>query len=260
MNVFILTDLEGIPGVTSIDQMERGSTENLEAKRLLTHWLNKTAAYCREYGAEEIYYLDGHAGGGNINGSEVDPSLIQISLADWSRLMKEGRIDAQIELGAHARAGTLGGFLDHTISSKTIFSITFNGREYGELALHAVLSGAYGVPIVACIGDLAACEQAKEYIPEIKTAAVKVASCRNQCRDLPDVESIVREAVGSALKDYQSIPPFSLTLPAVIEQTFYRTDMCEAALKKHDDGVRRISARTLQKSVERIDSYYDLRF
>ena len=259
MNVFILTDLEGIPGVTSIDCMERGSSENLEARRLLTHWLNKTAEYCRAYGAETVYYLDGHGGGGNIDECDVDPSLIRITLADWSQLMSEGKIDCQIELGAHARAGTLGGFLDHTISSKGIFSITFNGREYSELALHAVLCGAYGVPIVACIGDLTACEQAKEYIPKIETGVVKVASCRNCCEDLPDADRIIRETVGRALKNYKSIPPFSFELPAIIEQTFYRTDMCESALKKQDGTVTRISARTLQKTVGRIDSYFDLR-
>ena len=51
MKIFLLTDLEGIPGVTTIEQMERDSLPNLRARELLGEWINKTAAYCREFGA-----------------------------------------------------------------------------------------------------------------------------------------------------------------------------------------------------------------
>ena len=260
MNVFLLTDLEGIPGVTMIDQMERGTPANVEAKRLLGKWINKTAAFCRKYGAKTIYYLDGHAGGGNVFEEEIDPSLIKCSILDWQELLKNQKIDCQIELGAHARAGTIGGFLDHTVSSKAWFRYTLNGREYSELAIHAALCGAYNVPIVACIGDTAACEQAKEYISEIITAPVKKASCRNLCKDDPNAEETVEKAVADALANFRSIPPFKAPLPATIELTFYRTDMCEKELARSTCNPIRIDARTLQKTITKIETYNDLKF
>ena len=260
MNVFLLTDLEGIPGVTSIDQIPRDSEGYQTARKNLTFWLNRTAEICREQGAETVYYLDGHGGGRNVLLDEVDKSLIACSINDWCDLLKGGKIDCQIELGCHARAGTIGGFLDHTLSSKAFFSYKVNGVEQSELSLHAALCGAYGVPIVACIGDEVACAQAKEYIPEIVTGAVKIASCRNFCQEYPNPEEIIRTAVKGALELYQSTPPYRLEFPAVVELTLYRTDMCEEILEKKDPRVVRIDARTVQKTVSELTSYWDLRF
>lgn len=260
MNVFLLTDLEGIPGVTTIDQMERGTPKNLDAREKLCAWINKTAAYCRQYGADRIYYLDGHGGGGNVDESRIDPTLIKCSIPDWERLLANGMIDCQIELGAHARAGTIGGFLDHTVSSKEWFRYTLNGEEQSELSIHAILCGAYGVPIVACIGDEAACEQAKEYIPEIVTGAVKKASCRNLCVDYPNPEEILEKTVRQALENYKSVSTVSASLPATVELTYYRTDMCEKAMGKAKCKFLRKDARTLQKQIFKVESYSDLKF
>ena len=260
MNVFLLTDLEGIPGVTSIEQMERGTPPNLLAREKLCEWINKTAAYCRKHGADTVYYLDGHGGGGNVFEEKIDSTLIKCTIPEWVQLLKDGKIDCQIELGAHARAGTIGGFLDHTISSKEWFCYTLNGREYNELALHAALCGAYNVPIVACIGDEAACAQAKEYVPEIFTGAVKKASCRNLCVDDPNPEEIVEKTVQQALEHYQSVPIFSVSLPATIALTYYRTDYCESAMAKAKCEFVRLDARTLQKRIDQIECYADLKF
>ena len=260
MNVFILTDLEGIPGVNSIEQMERGTPPNITAKERLCEWINKTALYCRKYGAEKIYYLDGHGGGGNVFEEQIDPALIKCSIADWGKLLKEGKIDCQIELGAHARAGTIGGFLDHTISSKEWFRYTLNGQEYNELAIHAALCGAYNVPIVACIGDEAACEQAKEYIPEIVTGAIKKASCRNISVDYPNPEEIVEKTVQRALENYKAMPTLKVSFPATIELIYYRTDFCEKAMEKTKCDFVRLDARTLQKRIDKIECYADLKF
>ena len=260
MNVFLLTDLEGIPGVTTIDQMERGTPQNLDAREKLCAWINKTAAYCRQYGADRIYYLDGHGGGGNVDESRIDPTLIKCLIPDWERLLANGLIDCQIELGAHARAGTIGGFLDHTVSSKEWFRYTLNGEEQSELSIHAILCGAYGVPIVACIGDEAACEQAKEYIPEIVTGTVKKASCRNLCEDDPNAEEIVEKTVKKALASYREIPAYRYSLPLTVELTYYRTDMCEKAMGKAKCKFLRKDARTLQKQIFKVESYSDLKF
>lgn len=260
MNIFILTDLEGIPGVTSIDQIPRTSEKYPDAREKLTFWLNRTAEFCREFGADTVYYLDGHGGGGNVLPEKLDPSLIGCSIDEWVELLKAHKIDAQIELGCHARAGTIGGFLDHTLSSKSFFSYVINGEEHSEFSMHAALCGAYDVPIVACVGDEVACAQAKEYVPEIVTGAVKIASCRNSCEDYPNADTILRQTMQTALERYSSIPPYRLKFPAVVELTLYRTDMCEEILEKKNPSILRVNARTLQKTIPELKTYWDLRF
>lgn len=260
MNVFILTDLEGIAGVDTIDCMDRTGGLYQQARRALVDELNLACKVCQENGAQTVYYLDGHGGGGNIIEAEVDPALVKCSLAQWQQLLRDGAIDCQIEIGCHARPGTIGGFLDHTTSSRSIYRHCINGKEYSELGLHALLCGRYNVPIVFCSGDEVACQQAKEYVPEIFTAAVKKSEVRNTAVTYPDAKERLSTGLAEALKNYKSVRPCRLDLPADISVTYYRTDMCEVIMEKLSYPVNRPDARTLQKTIHTLEGYWDLRF
>lgn len=260
MNVFLLTDLEGIAGVLDIDYMDRMGEKYQIARGLLSESINLAVRTCFDCGANRVYYLDGHGGGGNVREELIDSRAQKCSISEWQELLRTGLIDCQIELGSHARAGTEGGFLDHTISSKTWFCHRVNGREMSELAMHALVCGAYGVPVVACIGDEGACRQAREYIPEIYTGAVKHADGRNQAVDYANADEILVATLRRALANYKSVEPYRIDTPVEVELTFYRTDMCEKALTKCNTPVERPNARTLRKRVERITCYEDLKF
>ena len=260
MNVFLMTDLEGIPYVDDIDCMDISSSKYRVACQHLTNALNLAIRTCLESGAHKVYYLDGHGGGGNIDPKAIDPRGIHCSISQWQELLQSGMLDCQIELGSHARAGTLGGFLDHTISSKAWFSHKVNGMEMSELSLHALLCSQYSVPIIACIGDEAACEQAKEYIADIYTGAVKKAGKRNLAHTYENCESIIANTIRNALKNYHSVSFFHTHFPAQVELTFYRTDMCDEAYEKAPDTVERVNARTLRKTIEKLSVYADLKF
>lgn len=260
MNVFLLTDVEGVAGVTDIDFMDRAGEKYPIAREALCKSINLAVSACFEAGADTVYYLDGHGGGGNVYAEKIDPRAIKCDLPTWEALLRDGKIDCQIELGAHARAGTIGGFLDHTISSREWFCHRVNGLEMSELSLHALVCGAYGVPVVACIGDEVACAQAREYIPAIFTGAVKKAERRNVAVDHANANEILTSTVKEALKHYRTVKPYRLAAPYVVELTFYRTDMCEAALAGCKEFVERVDARTLRKCVDRIGCYRDLKF
>ena len=260
MNVFVLTDFEGIPGVTDIDFMDRDGEKYKLGCRYLENSINLVTQTCLDFGAENVFYLDGHGGGGNVKEENIHRAACRCSIADLEDLLQSGSIDCVIELGSHARAGTIGGFLDHTISSKQWFSHRVGGLEMSELSLHALLCGAYGVPVVACIGDETACRQAREYIPEIRTGAVKSAETRNLAHPYENTDEIITGTVRSALESYKSIPPYKVELPTTVELTFYRTDFCEKVLAKCGPEVERVDARTLRKQVTGIKKYRDLKF
>ena len=260
MNVFLLTDLEGIGGVTDIEFIDKTNPKYQTACRLLEESINEAVDACFASGADRVYYLDGHAGGGNVREEQIDRRAVKCDIAKWQELLQTGEIDCQIELGSHARAGTRGGFLDHTVSSKAWFCHRVNGREMSELSMHALVCGAYGVPVVACIGDETACEQAREYIPAIYTGALKRATCRNKAIGYEGASGILRRTVCEALANYQRVEPFFMEGDAVVELTFYRTDMCEKALDRCDETVRRVDARTLCRTVKSITKYEDLKF
>lgn len=260
MNVFLLTDLEGIAGVDDIGYMDRSGEKYARARGYLTHTINLAAGTCFACGAERVFFLDGHGGGGNILEEEIDPRAQRCGIPEWQALLREGRIDCQIELGCHARAGTLNGFLDHTLTSRQWFCHRVNGREMSELSLHALLCGRYGVPVAGCTGDETACAQAAAYIPGIRTGAVKKASCRNLAQTYPDADAILVRTVREALKAYREIPLFGIPAPLTAEVTYYRTDMCDEAFARAAPGTVRVDARTLRRTVERLERYEDLRF
>ena len=259
MNVFLLTDLEGIAGVTDIEFMDRSGEKYSKARNYLTQSINLATGACFEAGAQNVYYLDGHGGGNNVYEELIDPRAVKCTIPMWETLLKEGKIDCQIELGSHARAGTIGGFLDHTVTSASWFCHRVGGVEMSELSLHALLCGTYGVPVVACIGDETACRQAREYIPGIFVGAVKKAECRNFAVDHENADEILVDCIKRALAGYRSVPLYTLELPATVELTYYRTDMCEQAFASCAPCVERVDARTLRKRIERIEFYSDLK-
>ncbi|MBQ8509502.1 MAG: M55 family metallopeptidase [Clostridia bacterium] len=260
MNVFLLTDLEGVPGVTSIDDIARGTPAYEKSRRMLTDTINRVGALCCENGAERVWYLDGHGGGGNVIEADVDGRIEKTDIAGWQRLLREGVIDCQIELGAHARAGTIGGFLDHTINSRQFFAYRVNGVEQSELSLHALVCGAYRVPVVLCIGDAASCDQAREYIPDIVTAPVKFADCRNHCIANVDADAMMAGGVRRALEGWRDIRPLTPPEPLTVELTYYRTDFCEEAMARAKQPFERVDARTLRRCIEKLTAYEQLKF
>ena len=261
MNVFILTDLEGIAGVNDIEYMDRASEKYKIACAHLCHSINVAAEACLKAGAENVYYLDGHGGGGNADPAQIVTYVQKCTIEDWQKLLASGAIDCQVEIGCHARAGTINGFLDHTLSSKTVFCHKINDVEMSELALHAALCGKYGVPVVACTGDEIACLQAKSYIPTLCTGVVKYARCRNEAATVENADDILFRAVYDGVKDYRNATLFHVAEPAVVEVTYYRTDMCEAVYQRvrDNENVTRVDARTLRKAVAAFIDYFDLR-
>ena len=265
MNIFIETDLEGIPGVNTMDDVIPRGTEAYERScRKLEQTLNWVIDACFENGADTVYYRDGHGGGGNIKEGSIDPRAVGVDLDELKILLQEGKIDCHFNVGAHARAGTLGGFLDHTFKSRVIFELLLNGKPCSELSMLAALFGRYDIPTVLCVGDVVACEQAKEYIPEIRTAAVKQGTERNLCHDLPNVEQIIREATADALKNYRNIPPYKLSFPVTIQQTTYRSDMTDEHYARimangNPRHVERVDARTLRRVATEANGFWDLR-
>ena len=257
LNVFIITDLEGIAGVDDIADIDRTSARFATAREKLTDSINLAVLACFEAGATAVYYMDGHGGGGNVYAEKIDVRAELCTVARWEELLRGGEIDCQIELGSHARAGTVYGFLDHTISSKQNYYIKHNGREMSEFALQATLCARYGVPLCAVIGDRAACLQAREYVPNVFVGALKEANCRNHASSYENADEILTDTVKAALAGYREVSLIAVKEPLTVEQAYYRTDMCEDAMARSPKA-RRVDARTLEKTIERISLYADL--
>src|SRR6266498_2817118 len=181
MKILIATDMEGITGVTTWDQVTPGHAEYARFRRLMTQDVNAAIRGAGEAGADEIIVTDGHWNGSNILIEELDPRgrLNTGSPSQFS--MMEGideSVDGVFFIGYHARNGTPNAILDHTWSSKTVANVWLNDILTGEYGLNAAVAGQFGVPVILVSGDQTACAQVTDLLGDMEIAIVKQASAR----------------------------------------------------------------------------------
>lgn len=263
MNVIIMTDLEGVSGVDSFEMIQK--KENPEGyrfacSRLMTD-LNAAVDGCLDAGAENIWVMDYHGGGGNFIKEMLHPRACQITMNEWAEMSKAHTYDAYMEVGCHSMAGTLNGFLDHTRTSKSWFSFEINGRPFGEIGLGAVFCGAYDIPMVMVSGDAAACQEARSFLGDISTACVKYGIGRNNARLEPQEKAVeyIRSAAAEGIRRADRIRPLKIPLPFEVKLTLYRTDMADRVMQQCSDA-ERLDARTVRRMITKLDHYTDMFF
>lgn len=257
MKVIIMTDLEGISLVDSIDMIPyENEGYKIACQRLMAD-TNAAIQGTVDAGADEILVFDGHGGGNNFIECALDPRAIHFK--DFNAPGLFDNCSAYLEIGLHAKAGTLNAFLDHTQSSVTWYNYYINGKTYGELAQGAAYCGAYGVPVVMVSGDEAACSEARELIDGIECAVVKKASGRNhaECLSAEESEKLIREAAYRGIKKAHEIKPMKVDLPAQIKVEFCRADYCDEAANRFPH-LTRLDARTVVRTSEKIVTYHDV--
>lgn len=256
-SVLIITDLEGITGVYTIDQIPQDSPGYVEACRFLMADTNAAVDGAFAAGAEKVYVVDGHGSGKNFPENTLDPRAVRLFLPEMHSVINE--IGAVMQVGAHARSGTMLGFLDHTQSSVKIHDYRYNGIPFGEMEQIGLYTGHYDIPNVMLSGDRTACEEAEKSFPGIRTAVVKIADSRNHANCLPEEEALllIRQAAYDGFMARGEIAPFKFPLPITIEVEFNRADYCEEACSGNS-AIERIDARTARMVKTGITDFYSI--
>ena len=247
MRIYIHTDLEGVSGIDNIEMMARDHERHGEAVRNLMADLNAAVDGAFAGGADHVTVLDSHGGGGNFILDLLDERAQNDTKPNrkWWGILDES-YDATFFIGAHAMAGTMNGFLDHTQSSASWYNYSVNGRRMGELAQWAMVAGAFDVPTAMVSGDEAACVEARQFFHPLETATVKRGIGRNRAElvDLDEARDRIREAARRAIAIVPETRPFVPAKPMEIILEFTRADHCDAAAAR---GAERIDARTVRK-------------
>jgi D-amino peptidase len=261
MKVFINTDLEGISGVDTMEKVsDIGTPGHRFALERLMLDLNAAVDGAFEGGATHVYVADGHGRADNFLLEMLDKRAI-MTKGKLHKLVTDGEIDAKMLVGAHAMAGTINGFLDHTLNSKALFNYIVNGRKSGEIAQAAIYMGAYNIPFIMVSGDEAACVEAKSFLGNIECAVVKYGIGRNNAKlvDLDGSLKKIKIAARDSLKLIGKIKPYKPLLPLDIRLEVYRSDMCDAIME-NCKNVERLDARTVRKLVYKVESITDILF
>jgi D-amino peptidase len=250
MRLYILADMEGISGIGSLDQTKRRLPEYIAGCSLMTSEVQTVVDEAFRCGATRVVVCDTHGGGGQLQAEKMDSRAVYETpdSARWMPSLND-TFDGLILLGQHARAGTLNGFLDHTISSASWFEYRLNDQIYGEIAMAAAYAGHYDVPVIMVTGDEAAVEEGKALLGNIPGVAVKRGLGRNRAECVPAAKAhaSIKEAICEALGSAGIRPPFKPTLPARVRLTLYRSDMADRLANR--SGTKRIDARTVERTI-----------
>jgi D-amino peptidase len=247
--VFISVDMEGIWGVVHGDQTSSGGADYGAARRWMVEDVNAVVAGLLEAGAGEIVVNDSHGSMRNIVADALNPKASLISGSPKPFSMMQGidpSYDAVIFVGYHARAGTAGAILDHTISGGSIRAIRVNGQELPELGLNAAIAGYHKVPVILLTGDTETCSQAKTILGDgLVTAAVKEATGRYAARMYPveEARQRLKDAAKEALTKRTKLTPFRISGPYTFDVDFHNSGQAELPLML--PGVKRTSARSV---------------
>jgi D-amino peptidase len=250
MRLYILADMEGISGIGTLEHTKRESPEFVEGCKLMMVEVQTVVDEAFRCGATHVVVCDTHGGGGQLQTEKMGPRAVYETpdTARWMPSLND-TFDGLILLGQHARAGTLNGFLDHTISSASWFEYRLNDQICGEIGMAAAYSGHYDVPVIMVTGDEAAVQEGKSLLRNVPGVAVKRGIGRNRAECVPTAEAhaIIREATREAFGSAGTLTPFKPTLPARVRLTLYRSDMADRLAYR--SGTKRIDAQTVERII-----------
>ncbi|MEA3399650.1 MAG: M55 family metallopeptidase [Armatimonadota bacterium] len=265
MKVYIVTDLEGVAGVTQWDPRHEGNNAATAlARRRFARWLteevNAAARGLFAGGATEVIVNDGHGAGQTIDVEHVDPRIKIFHGTERPNYCTglDETCDAIASVGTHAKAGTEHGNLAHTMGTG-VRGYWINGVSVGETGLQAFLAGEYGVPYVFCAGDEWAVREMQQLVPGCVGAAVKYGtSTLSALTCTPQrAREIIEEGAERAMQGIGEVEPLEPGSPVL-----FREEHHEPVFDPEEprEGCRIIDAHTLEIEADTLKDLLDIKY
>ena len=230
MKFLVMTDIEGVTGVTTFEQAERSEF----GKRMLMNDVKAVLAGIKDAGAEAVLY-DMHTDGRNIALDEVDVPVVNgkpILGEKWRGVGYDG-FDGLFMVGLHTMQHK-NSLLEHSYL-REYDAIYINGVLLGEIGVEAALAGEGGVPLKFVSGDDNGCKEAEELCEGVVTAAVKTSLTPDTAVCLPPSvtsELLRKKAQEAALA---SVEPFVLKAPYEIKIVYSDCPYLKTMRKLHPE-------------------------
>ena len=217
MRFLVMTDIEGVTGVTTYPQAENSQL----GRDMLMHDLMAVIEGIREDGDHEIVVYDMHTDGRNIDLSRLPEDINVVMGKPINGKVYRGGcgpFDGLFMVGLHAMSREPGAMLAHSYL-REYDSIRINSELVGEIGVERALAGEQGFPLVFVSGDDKGCEEAKALEPAIITAVVKKSLDDAQAVCMPPVKTskILKVAAKEAAAKARSIVANEVKLPVTIQ-------------------------------------------
>lgn len=258
MKVMISADIEGVSGTTTWDEARKNQAVYREFQQQMTR---ETAAACEgalAAGASQIVVKDAHGDAGNIIHSQLPGSVTLVRGWSGNPLAMVQELDDSFDcclfVGYHARAGSGGNPLSHTLSSRRVHRIFVNGREASEFYIHYLAAGIYTTPVVMLSGDKSICDEAHETNAAIHVAAVKDAHGASTINMHPDdAVRLIRTTSETAVREYKNVAPAKVPSETTLRIVF--KEQPQAYYKAFYPGAELVDPYTVEFSAK---NYFEI--
>lgn len=256
MTIYIFADIEGCSGIYCREQVVFGEPRFNEGREYMTADINACAEGLKKGGADKVIVRDGHGGSYSVIWDKLSPAVDEVicGYTGDERFANLEGCDGVVLLGYHAMAGTMGGVLEHSMSSKEVQNYWINGKKAGETAIDAGIVGEHGVPVIMVSGDDKVCKEAKELLSWIETAQVKKGLSSFGAALLPPEKAhgIIRDTAEKAVKRIKEMQTLVYEKPVR-----FRVELVERIQlpkTKHRDNVEVIDGRTYEITADSMEN------
>lgn len=204
MQIYISADMEGITGLVDALDVQPGGSDYERGRVMMTEDVNAAVRGALAAGATRVLVNDAHGPMRNLLPDLLHPAAHLVRGRPKAMGMLEGldgRFDAAICVGYHARAGALG-VMSHSFMGHEIEDMWLDEYAVGEIGLVHATAAALGVQVVLLTGDDAACAEIADWDPGVTTVAVKRARDRfaAELRPVPEARKAIEAAASAALQ------------------------------------------------------------
>ena len=244
MRYLIMSDIEGVTGITTFDEAERSQL----GRDMLMNDLLSVIEGVRSTGEHEIILYDMHTDGRNIDLRALPadiPVVVGKPINAQCYRGVGGHFDGLMMVGLHARQHEGNALLEHTYL-RDYNAIYVNDQLVGEIGMEALLAGEQGTPLLLVTGDDRGLAEARALVPGVETACVKksLGLAQALCEPPARTRTLLREAAARAVGLTGKIAPLTVAHPVRLKIDFAPGDAVRALGELYPDifvGQHRIS-------------------
>lgn len=228
--------MEGVAGIVDVDQVRTNGSDYNRSRELMSDEANAAATGAFEAGAKEVIITNSHGDGRNLLHDRSD-KRVKMILGDFKPLgmmegIDDGRFDACMFIGYHARIGAQASTLDHTFASALVSDIYVNDQIANEAYINALLAGHHGTSLCLISGDEASCNETKQMLnTDLETVIVKWSRTRYSAKTLHprEAQEQIKTGAKRALQNLSRFKPFKMQSPLMLKNRMINAGMADSA-------------------------------